>query len=156
MFFRGVDGGKDAGVVHNTGLNLEEFQMQTGSSDQIVSTVKSHMDEDQTFRYAQASGDFMPIHIDDEFARSVGLGGIIIHGLCTMANASWAAIQSLCDSDPAKLKRMALRFSKPLRPGDDLTTTFYKSENENQFFFFSKRDSDGEVILTNALVEIAK
>jgi acyl dehydratase len=43
-----------------------------------------------TFRYAGASGDFNPIHLDDEFARSVGLPGRILHGLWTMAQVARA------------------------------------------------------------------
>ena len=45
-------------------------------------------DEDQTFRYAEAAGDPMPIHLDDEIAKAMGFPGIIIHGLCTMAFTS--------------------------------------------------------------------
>ena len=45
----------------------------------------------------------MPIHLDEEFAKSVGLPGIIIHGLCTMAFTSWAAIQNLAAGDPDRL-----------------------------------------------------
>lgn len=70
-------------------------------------------DADQTFRYAEASGDTMPIHTDEEFARSVGLRGIIIHGLCTMAFVSRAAIQTACPEDPSRLRRLAVRFSAP-------------------------------------------
>src|SRR5215212_1970883 len=43
-----------------------------------------------TYRYAGASGDFNPIHLDDEFARSVGLPGRILHGLWTMAQVARA------------------------------------------------------------------
>lgn len=61
-----------------------------------------------TFRYAGASGDFNPIHIDDEFARSVGLPGRILHGLYTMALAARA--QTEAAGGPAKLKRLAVQF----------------------------------------------
>ncbi len=44
-----------------------------------------------TVRYAGASGDFNPIHIDEEFARAVGLPGRILHGLWTMAQVARAA-----------------------------------------------------------------
>lgn len=164
MFFRGVDGGQNVGEPHSTGLDLADYSSIISDGDKgkaFVASVDSHMDDDQTIRYASASGDYMPIHIDDEFAKSVGLGGIIIHGLCTMANASWAAISELCDSEPARLGRIAVRFSKPLRPGDDLRTSLFKgSETENDqrsyFYLISKRVSDGETILTNALVELHK
>lgn len=156
MFFRGIDGGLSVGTPHETGIDIDAYKTVVSNSASALAKVQAHMDDDQTFRYAQASGDFMPIHIDDEFAKSVGLGGIIIHGLCTMANASWAAITSLCDSDPTKLKRMALRFSKPLRPGDDINTYFFESDKDSSYYFVTKRASDDETILTNALVEVDK
>ena len=58
-----------------------------------------------TYRYAGASGDFNPIHLDDEFARSVGLPGKILHGLWTMAQV--ARVQS---DDPLALKSLSVQF----------------------------------------------
>ena len=49
---------------------------------------------DTTVRYAGASGDFNPIHLDDEFARSVGLPGRILHGLWTMAQVARAQTEA--------------------------------------------------------------
>jgi len=165
MFFRGVNGENSVGEPHDMGIDLDLYKTEierSEESENFVAKVQVHFDDDQTFRYAQASGDFMPIHIDEEFAKSVGLPGMIIHGLCTMAAASWAAIQELCESDPTKLTRIAVRFSKPLRPGDDLVTRFYRDdslENEGScltYFLSSNRVSDGEMILTKALVEVIK
>jgi acyl dehydratase len=59
-------------------------------------------------RYAGASGDFNPIHIDEEFARSVGLPGRILHGLWTMAQVARA--QTEAAGGPDKLKRLAVQF----------------------------------------------
>ena len=61
-----------------------------------------------TYRYAGASGDFNPIHIDDEFARSVGLPGKILHGLWTMAQVARA--QTEAAGGPDRLKRLAVQF----------------------------------------------
>ena len=71
--------------------------------------------------YADASGDHNPIHVDPEFARSVGLPGTIAHGLLEMgiladAIASWAG-------GYANLLSLSCRFSKPLLPGDTITCT---------------------------------
>jgi acyl dehydratase len=57
-----------------------------------------------TFRYAGASGDFNPIHLDDEFARSVGLPGRILHGLWTMAQVARA------QGDPLALRSLSVQF----------------------------------------------
>jgi acyl dehydratase len=86
---------------------------------------KIHVDDDQTFRYRDASGDTMPIHTDDEVAKRVGLPGIIAHGLCTMAMCSQAVVRTVADGDPSRLRRLTVRFSKPVFPGDDVVTSVY-------------------------------
>jgi len=60
-------------------------------------------------RYAGASGDFNPIHIDDEFAKAVGLPRNILHGLYGMGLAA-KANAALADGDPRALKRLAVQF----------------------------------------------
>ena len=60
-------------------------------------------------RYAGASGDFNPIHIDPEFAKQVGLPGNILHGLYMMALVARTNNQ-LADSDPRALKRLLVQF----------------------------------------------
>ena len=61
-----------------------------------------------TVRYAGASGDFNPIHIDEQFATSVGLPGRILHGLWTMAQVARA--QTEAAGGPEKLKRLSVQF----------------------------------------------
>jgi acyl dehydratase len=73
-----------------------------------VPDLKVTPDRYLTVRYAGASGDFNPIHVDDEFARSVGLPGRILHGLWTMAQVARA--QTEAAGGPEKLKRLAVQF----------------------------------------------
>lgn len=108
--------------------------------------VKALIDADQTYRYAEASGDPMTIHLDDEVARAVGLPGIIVHGLCTMAFTSWAAITEWCDGDPRRLKRIAVRFSQPLLPKQELTTRFWGNR-------FESVSNEGATVIKNGLIE---
>jgi acyl dehydratase len=61
-----------------------------------------------TVRYAGASGDFNPIHIDEEFARAVGLPGRILHGLWTMAQVARAETDAA--GGPEHLKRLSVQF----------------------------------------------
>jgi acyl dehydratase len=61
-----------------------------------------------TVRYAGASGDFNPIHIDEEFARQVGLPGRILHGLWTMAQVARAHTEAA--GGPEKLHRLSVQF----------------------------------------------
>jgi len=65
-------------------------------------------DRHVTVRYAGASGDFNPIHIDEELARSVGLPGRILHGLWTMAQVARA--QTEAAGGPEKLRRLSVQF----------------------------------------------
>jgi acyl dehydratase len=61
-----------------------------------------------TVRYAGASGDFNPIHVDEEFARQVGLPGRILHGLWTMAQVARAHTEAL--GGPDRLERLSVQF----------------------------------------------
>jgi acyl dehydratase len=74
-----------------------------------------------TYRYAGASGDFNPIHIDEEFARNVGLPGRILHGLWTMAQVARAHTEAA--GGPDKLKRLSVQFRGIGRPGQEIVVT---------------------------------
>src|SRR5439155_25389690 len=91
--------------------------------------VSQTIDMDQTFRYAEASGDNNPIHVDPNVAKMAGLPGIIVHGLCTMAFTSKVAIDKLADGDPTRLKRLHVRFARPVIPGDTITTRVWAASD---------------------------
>jgi acyl dehydratase len=74
-----------------------------------------------TVRYAGASGDFNPIHIDEEIARSVGLPGRILHGLWTMAQVARAHTDA--GGGPHALKRLAVQFRGMGLMGEEITVT---------------------------------
>jgi acyl dehydratase len=73
-------------------------------------------------RYAGASGDFNPIHIDPEFAKQVGLPGNILHGLYMMAVVA-NANTALADGDPRALKRLGVQFRGMGVPEQEITVT---------------------------------
>lgn len=83
---------------------------------------------EQIAAYAEASGDRNPIHLDDAFARSVGLDGIISHGLLSMAFLGTMLTEWL--GDPAALKSLYVRFSGVVRPGDTVTCSGQVTEAE--------------------------
>src|SRR5665213_4440369 len=78
--------------------------MKAGDSFELKVTPDRYL----TVRYAGASGDFNPIHIDEEFARQVGLPGRILHGLWTMAQVARAHTESL--GGPEALARLSVQF----------------------------------------------
>lgn len=71
------------------------------------------------------SGDLNPIHASPSVARKAGFDRPILHGLCTMGLAARAIISRLCDGDPARLKAMEVRFSKPVFPGETIRVEFF-------------------------------
>jgi acyl dehydratase len=78
--------------------------MQPGDTFELRVTPDRYL----TVRYAGASGDFNPIHIDEEFAQQVGLPGRILHGLWTMAQVARAHTEAL--GGPDKLERLSVQF----------------------------------------------
>jgi acyl dehydratase len=71
-----------------------------------------------TIRYAGASGDFNPIHIDEEFAHRVGLPGRILHGLWTMALIARAHTEAV--GGPEKLRSLSVQFRGMGRLGEEV------------------------------------
>jgi acyl dehydratase len=119
-FFRGAQGQEPGGVVGP----LHALEAALRDTEPFDATTQK-IDEDQTQRYAAPSGDHNPIHLDPDFARAVGLPGIINHGLCTMAFTSHAVIKAAA-ADPRALKRLAVRFAKPVLPGQEIGTRFWR------------------------------
>ncbi len=114
-----------------------------------------HVDDDQTFRYRDASGDEMPIHVDHAAARRVGLPGIIVHGLCTMAMCGQAVVSEVADRDPAAVRRLAVRFSRPVVPGTDLLTTIYDLGRENgKRSYGFEAQSQGHTVVKDGRAEV--
>ena len=80
-----------------------------------------------TYRYAGASGDYNPIHLDDEFARSVGLPGRILHGLWTMAQVARA--QAEAAGDVLALESLEVQFRGVGVPEAEITITSHTAED---------------------------
>lgn len=147
-FFRGgtLSGGRGAEAPQH---QLDPALRQRACDHEVV----QRFDDDQTFRYAEASGDTMPIHTDPEFAKSVGLPGIIIHGLCTMAFVGRAAVQAACPDDPSRLTRLAVRFSAPAFPGSTITTRLWQTSDGA--YAFETTAQDGSVVIKDGAAEVA-
>jgi acyl dehydratase len=151
-FVRGAQGVTDAG----TDAPEHGFDEALRASEPAASVAQT-FDADQTFRYAEASGDPMQIHLDAEFAKSVGLPGIIIHGLCTMAFTSVAAIESFCPDDPTRLGRLAVRFSKIALPGQTITTRLWDAGEDGgrNAYAYETQSETGDVVIKDGRAEIA-
>jgi acyl dehydratase len=108
----------------------------------------------QTFLYAEPSGDHNVIHINEDFAKKVGLGGIILQGLCTMAFCHKAVVQNVCKGNPLKVKRFFVRFSKPVRPGDEITIKgWWKDDKTVGFEAFTQK---GDQVIKGGVAELGE
>ncbi|MBI4574981.1 MAG: SDR family NAD(P)-dependent oxidoreductase [Planctomycetes bacterium] len=112
--------------------------------------------EDQTWRYAEASGDHNPIHVDVNVARAAGFPNVILQGLCTMAFASQAVVKVHLAGHPERLRRIAVRFSKPVLPGDTITTRGWVIERNAGVttLGFESANQDGVPVLVNGVAEV--
>jgi acyl dehydratase len=126
------------------------------SGDPIL-TVEQAIDRDQTFRYAEASGDRNPIHLEETVAKMAGLPGIVVHGLCTMAFASKVMIDGLCAGDPVRLKRLRVQFSRPVFPGQTITTKVWSDGERGgrSAYAFETYNPDGLAVIRSGIAEIA-
>jgi acyl dehydratase len=141
-FFRGIE------AEEGRGGRAPEHPLE--ADGEPLAEIAYPVAEDQTNRYAAASGDDFAIHLDDEFARKVGLPGRIVHGLCTMAFAGRAVVEA-AGADPARIKRLAVRFSAPLFPGETVTTRVWRS---NGAYGFESLNGEGKPVIKDGLAEL--
>ena len=105
-------------------------------------------------RYAGASGDFNPIHIDPDFAKQVGLPGNILHGLYAMAQVARANAGAAGD-DPRKLKRLSVQFRGMGFPEQEIVVTGTVREvRDGRAVIDTQAEQDGNRIIRNAEAEI--
>lgn len=146
MFIRGAGGSRGSG----------ETPAPEPERD-VVYEESTKVDEDQTVRYAEASGDHNPIHVDENIAKMAGLPRTINHGMCTMAIAAKGAVNGLADGDPTRIKRVSVRFSKPVFPGEAITTKFWAEGDSgtSKLYGFETYNESGAAVIKNGEVEVA-
>lgn len=118
-------------------------------------TLRTTPDKYLTVRYAGASGDFNPIHIDEEFARQVGLPGKILHGLWTMAQVARA--QTEAGGGPHALKRLEVQFRGMGLPEQEITvrsTVREVREADGVAIVDTVAEQGGNEIIRNAVAEL--
>jgi len=106
-----------------------------------------------TVRYAGASGDFNPIHVDEEFARAVGLPGRILHGLWTMAQVARALSEAA--GGPDHLKRLSVQFRGMGVPEQEvLVSGTVRELLDGRAVIDTVAEQAGERIIRNAEAEL--
>ncbi len=106
-----------------------------------------------TVRYAGASGDFNPIHVDEQFAQQVGLPGRILHGLWTMAQVARAHTEAA--GGPASLRRLSVQFRGMGVLGEPITVTGTVDSIDGEVAtVHSEAEQSGNRIIRNAEAEV--
>jgi acyl dehydratase len=103
------------------------------------------------YRYAGASGDYNPIHLDPEFAKQVGLPSNILHGLYSMAQVARACTQA-AGGDPRTLRRLSVQFRGMGLPEQEIVVT--GAQNEHGVVALEAAQGDNKII-KNAEAELA-
>ena len=118
----------------------------------VFSAVRE-VDPYRSVYYAAASGDFNPIHIDPRVGRAAGFQGPILQGMCTYAWAAEACVAYL--GDPARLRRLRVRFSRPVQAGDTLTFEgrCVSKEGETLRLELVAKNQDGAEVLTGVTAD---
>jgi acyl dehydratase len=107
-------------------------------------------------RYAGASGDFNPIHIDVDFAKSVGLPSNILHGLYSMAQVARACTNA-AGGDPRSLKRLSVQFRGMGMPEQEIVVSGeVKEEDGERVLVAAEAVQGGNRIIRNAQAELLR
>lgn len=125
------------------------MQVADAVRDSLVSERRVTFTRQQIDAYAEASGDHNPIHLDEDFARSVGLPGVIAHGLLQMGIA--ATVASDAAGGPLHLRRLYVRFAGMVLPGD--TVTFKAEPAGEGKLALTAVNQKGEAVLTKGAAE---
>ncbi len=92
------------------------------------------------------SGDLNPLHVDPALAKKAGFERPILHGMCTMAVASWSIPMALCDGDFMALTHIRQRFSAPVYPGETIRTEIWRDGAD---ISFRARAVERDVVVLN-------
>lgn len=145
--------------IRGTGGKVSSAEARAAEPErgEPCATVSQTIDKDQTYRYAEASGDHNPIHVDPNVAKMAGLPGIIVHGLCTMAFTSKVMIDKLGGGDPTRLKRLRVRFSRPVLPGQTITTKVWPAGEAGgrKLYAYETYNPDGQAVIRGGIAEVA-
>ena len=99
------------------------------------------------------SGDYNPLHADPDFAARAGFDRPILHGLCTYGMAARGVIERVLDNDAFRLRRLAVRFTSPVWPGETVRYELWR-ESASLLRLRATVDAREAVVLNNGLVEV--
>ncbi|MHB8690807.1 MAG: MaoC/PaaZ C-terminal domain-containing protein [Solirubrobacteraceae bacterium] len=125
---------------------MGDFKMEPGDKIELKVTPDPYL----TVRYAGASGDFNPIHIDEEFAKAVGLPGRILHGLWMMAEVARAHTEAA--GGPETLKSLSVQFRGMGAIGEEIVVSGTVRERDGETLIIDSTASQGDRTLIKGAV----
>ncbi|KAH7034893.1 peroxisomal multifunctional enzyme [Microdochium trichocladiopsis] len=112
-----------------------------------------HQTTAETALLYRLNGDYNPLHAHPEPGKKMGFGGAIIHGLYSFNSTAHGLLQRFGGSDPANIKEFQARFASPVKPGDKLVTSAWRTGEVNSEGFeeirFSVAVEGGKQVLSN-------
>ena len=118
--------------------------------DAMVSLATRH---DQAALY-RLSGDYNPLHIDPAAAIAAGFARPILHGLCTYGIVGRALLAAVCENDASRFRRMDVRFSSVVYPGETIRVEIWR-EGGGCAGFRALAEERGAVVINNGYLEFA-
>ena len=137
--------------------DIEPFESVGQSFSSPITVPQTLPDVDVSARIAEnqahiyrLSGDYNPLHIDPAAAQFGGFATPILHGLCTFGHCANLLLGALCDSDPTRLRKIKVRFSSPVYPGDLLQVVGWR-DGAGRVIFEAR--VDGRAVVSHAYFE---
>ena len=124
-FLRGNGGHGDALAAGVDASSFQPLQDVPAGAPDLTVTLPTRQDQALLYRL---SGDRNPLHADPAIATGAGFRAPILHGLCTYGIASRALVSMFCAHDASRVRRVDVRFSKPVYPGEALRTDAWQLE----------------------------
>ena len=148
-FRRGVEELGDIEPFEGVG---QTFSQKIAVPQRAPDATASAVVADNQAHIYRLSGDYNPLHIDPDAARFGGFDEVILHGLCTFGHSAQLLLEELAGGDPARFRRIKVRFSAPVFLNDTLTVLAW-NDGEGRVVFEGRVDD--RVVVSNAYFEYA-
>lgn len=118
--------------------------------------------ESDILAFAGFTGDFMPLHVDEEYARSTPYGGRIVHGMAVLSMATGLIVRTGAFEGHLGMLGMDFRIRRPVRPGDTIRAEIYEQssrvestgEREVVTYRFTVRDQRGTLVMEGTWIQL--